>query len=49
MGKLTLTFETKGSKQTLETSDEKEVRRFIIDNIKKADLNAVKIEITRLS
>ena len=48
MGKLSLVFETKGSKKTLETTDEKEARSFIIDNIKKADLNVVKIEITRL-
>lgn len=49
MGKISLVFESKNSKKTLETSDEKEAKSFVIDNIKKADLENVKIEIHKVN
>ena len=49
MGKISIIFDTKNSKKTLETSDESEAKSFVIDNIKKADLENVKIEIHKLS
>lgn len=49
MGKISIVFDTKNSKKTLETSDESEAKSFVIDNIKKADLESVKIEIRKLS
>lgn len=49
MGKISIVFDTKNSKKTLETSDESEAKSFVIDNIKKADLENVKIEIHKLS
>ena len=49
MGKVSIIFDTKNSKKTLETSDEKEAKSFVIDNIKKADLENVKIEIHKVS
>jgi len=49
MGKVSIIFDTKNSKKTLETSDEQEAKSFVIDNIKKADLENVKIEIHKVS
>ncbi len=49
MGKISIIFDSKNSKKTLETSDEKEAKSFVIDNSKKADLESVKIEIHKIS
>lgn len=49
MGKISIVFDTKNSKKTLETNDESEAKSFVIDNIKKADLENVKIEIHKIS
>ena len=49
MGKISIIFDTKNSKKTLETNDESEAKSFVIDNIKKTDLESVKIEIQKLS
>ena len=49
MGKISIIFDSKNSKKTLETSDEKEAKSFIIDNIKKAELDNLKIEIHKIS
>ena len=49
MGKISIIFDSKNSKKTLETSDEKEAKSFVIDNIKKAELDNLKIEIHKIS
>lgn len=49
MGKISIVFDTKNSKKTLETSDESEAKSFVIDNVKKTDLEHVKIEIHKIT